>query len=57
MAKADVLKHKKHVHDKVRMPCDFCELTYADPGGLRYHMKLKHPDEYVRYARMKKTSI
>ena len=51
---ADLLKHKKHVHEKVRVSCDYCELTYADPGGLRYHVQLKHPDQYIKYARSKK---
>ena len=54
--KADVIKHKNNIHKKIRIPCDFCTSTFATEDALRLHKKSKHPDEYVKYARTKKSS-
>ena len=51
----DVRKHKKNIHDKIRIPCDYCDLTYSTECALRTHKKTKHPDKYVKYARIKKS--
>ena len=53
----DVIKHKNTIHEKIRVPCEFCLQTYSSEGALRTHKKSKHPDEYVKYARLKKRQM
>ena len=53
-SKDDVRKHKRNIHDKIKIPCDHCNLTYSTECALRTHKKKKHPDKFVKYARLKK---
>ena len=41
--------HIKHVHERVRLQCDFCSKNYVDTSGLKYHMKKEHPNENLAY--------
>ena len=52
--KEDVIKHKNNIHKKIRVPCEFCNQTYSSDGALRTHKKTKHPEEYIKYSRLKK---
>ena len=54
LIKADIAKHKRAVHDMIRVNCDYCELSYSANSSLRYHIQAKHPEKYVKYSTRKK---
>ena len=49
MGKKSLKIHIKHVHERVRLQCDFCSKNYVDTSGLKYHMKKEHPNESLAY--------
>ena len=59
--KARLNKHIERVHDGIdrpRVPCELCERTYADIGGLGNHLRQKHneaPVLFLRRAKEKQT--
>jgi hypothetical protein len=36
---------------EIVLACRFCGRKYRTPEGLDRHLRLKHPEKYVEYAR------
>ena len=44
-SKANLNRHVRKVHEKIRFECDFCKKSFADYSSVRLHIENSHPDK------------
>ena len=44
-SKANLNRHVRQIHEKIRFSCDFCNASYAESDKIRLHIKNEHPNE------------